>query len=75
MAFKLHKCIIKESPQNLQLLYQNKVLDEKKSLSVYGSSFDILNPMVIGLSLKMDNGEFEPLDITPYSEPPLENLL
>ncbi|XP_060846055.1 elongin-B-like isoform X2 [Rhopalosiphum padi] len=61
--------IIKQLPKDLQLHYEDEIMDGTKPLSYYDLSDDIQNPMLIGLSLKMPNGEFEPLEITPYSSP------
>ncbi|XP_060866381.1 uncharacterized protein LOC132942090 [Metopolophium dirhodum] len=61
--------IIKTSPENLQLHYKNVIMDGKKTLSDYFDSSMCLDPVSIGLSLKMDNGEFEPLNIVPVPEP------
>ncbi|XP_026820138.1 elongin-B-like isoform X2 [Rhopalosiphum maidis] len=62
-------CIIKQFSKDLQLYYEDEIMDGTKLLSYYGLSDDIQNPMIIGLSLKMTNEEFEPLEITPYSSP------
>ncbi|CAH1732250.1 uncharacterized protein LOC114128510 [Aphis gossypii] len=61
--------IIKESPENLQLYHEEQIMDVTKPWSYYDLSHDLLDPMIIGLSLKMENGEFEPLDVVSYSMP------
>eukprot|EP00102_Acyrthosiphon_pisum_P023143 XP_016660353.1 PREDICTED: uncharacterized protein LOC100573045 isoform X2 [Acyrthosiphon pisum] len=63
---KMVGCIIKTSPENLQLYYKNVIMDGKKMLSDYFDSSLCIDPVSIGLALKMDNGEFEPLDIVPF---------
>ncbi|KAF0750939.1 elongin-B-like isoform X1, partial [Aphis craccivora] len=61
--------IIKESPENQQLYHEGQIMDVTKPLSYYDLSHDLLDPMTIDLSLKLENGEFEPLDVVSYSMP------
>ncbi|VVC29401.1 Hypothetical protein CINCED_3A004601 [Cinara cedri] len=70
---KIIACIIKVPPGNQQLYYKDAIMDETKTLSDCGLSSGIAkaqSPATIGLALKMESGEFEPLEITAYSSPP-----
>ncbi|XP_022181597.1 elongin-B-like [Myzus persicae] len=61
--------IIKVVPSSLQLYYKDKIMDGTKTLSNCGLNSitaEALNPATIGLTLKLDNEEFEPLEIVPY---------
>ncbi|CAH1732368.1 elongin-B-like [Aphis gossypii] len=71
------KCIIESvinvSPENQQLYYKNKILNETKTLSACGLSRYFATahrPATIGLALKMENDEFEKLELTPYPMEP-----
>uniref|UniRef100_A0A2S2P6E1 Transcription elongation factor B polypeptide 2 n=1 Tax=Schizaphis graminum TaxID=13262 RepID=A0A2S2P6E1_SCHGA len=70
---KIIGCIIKVAPANQQLYYKDEIMDGSKTLSECGLNSSIAkaqSPALIGLALKMDNGEFEPLEMVPYSLPP-----
>ncbi|CAI6366703.1 unnamed protein product [Macrosiphum euphorbiae] len=70
---KIIGCIIKVAPANQQLYYKDEIMDETKTLSECGLNATIAkaqSPATIGLALKMENGEFEPLEMVPYSLPP-----
>ncbi|VVC37490.1 Ubiquitin-related domain,Ubiquitin domain [Cinara cedri] len=65
--------IIKVPSENQQLFYKGLIMDDKKSLADCGIRFctaPAYNPAAIGLALRMENGEFEPLEIAAYSTPP-----
>nr|CDS23231.1 elongin b [Echinococcus granulosus] len=66
--------ILKVPPEDQVLLYGSTAMYDHKSLSYYGLT-DLTarahNPAVLGLCLRdSESGQFEPLDITPYSKPP-----
>lgn len=70
---KIIACIIKVSPQNQQLYYKDEIMDESKTLLECGLSSTTAkaqSPATIGLALKMEDGEFEQLEMIPYSSPP-----
>ncbi|KAL4105258.1 hypothetical protein QTP88_020515 [Uroleucon formosanum] len=64
---KMVGCILKTSKENIQLHYKNAIMVEQKLLSDYFDSSTCLVPVSIGLALKMDNEEFESLDIVSCS--------
>ncbi|KAL5964083.1 Elongin-B, partial [Taenia solium] len=66
--------ILKVPPEDQVLLYGSTAMYDHKPLSYYGLT-DLTarahNPAVLGLCLRdSEGGQFEPLDITPYSKPP-----
>lgn len=71
---KIIEGILKVPPLNQQLYNKDNVLmDDDKALQDYGLNSSVAkaqNPASVGLAIKLDNGEFEPLEITPYSSPP-----
>lgn len=71
---KIIEGILKVPPVNQQLYNKDNVLmDDDKALQDYGLNSSVAkaqNPASVGLAIKLDNGEFEPLEITPYSSPP-----
>ncbi|XP_025417304.1 elongin-B [Sipha flava] len=70
---KMISRILKVAPQNQQLFYKDEIMDENKTLSDCGLNATIAkaqSPALVGLALRMDDGEFEPLELIPYSSPP-----
>ncbi|XP_014271505.1 elongin-B [Halyomorpha halys] len=66
--------ILKVPPIN-QLLYNkdNLVMDDDKTLQDYGMTSSVAKaqcPATVGLAIRLENGEFEPLEIAPLSPPP-----
>ncbi|XP_078035412.1 transcription elongation factor elongin B isoform X2 [Augochlora pura] len=65
--------IIKVPPANQKLYKDNTVMLDYQSLSAYGITSVSTKPQcpaLIGLAICEENGQFEPLSITPYSIPP-----
>ncbi|KAM3188536.1 hypothetical protein ACTXT7_000090 [Hymenolepis weldensis] len=65
--------ILKVAPDDQSLLYQSITLIDQKPLSFYGINEQTArahNPAVISLCYRDANGQFEQVDITPYSKPP-----
>jgi len=65
--------ILKKAPEDLQLLREGQIMDDKKQLSEYGlTSGNARAQMPAGLNLTFKTGEgtFENVDVTPYSVPP-----
>lgn len=66
--------ILKVPPENQQLFNKDNVLmEDDKSLGDYGLTSSVAkaqSPATVGLAIRMENGEFEPLEITPLSSPP-----
>lgn len=71
---KIIEGILKVSPHNQQLFNKdNQVMDDEKLLQEYGltsSTAKAQCPAAVGLALRQENGEFETLDLTPFSSPP-----
>ncbi|XP_034949740.1 elongin-B [Chelonus insularis] len=71
---KIIEGILKIPPTNQQLFNKDHIeMLDGKSLSDYGLTSATAKaqcPALVGLSLRQENGHFEPLDITPYSVPP-----
>lgn len=62
--------IIKRQPEDQRLSYENQILEDKEELRHYFQA-KAQNPATIGLMLKDEKtGEFETLEVTPYSVPP-----
>lgn len=64
--------IIKRPPEDQRLSYEKRILDDREELKhcfqVHGKA---QSPATVGLMLRDPNtGEFEQLDIEPYSQPP-----
>jgi len=58
-----------------QCLYNkdNQIMSDDKQLQDFGitmSTAKAQSPAQLGLALRLENGEFEELEITPYSSPP-----
>lgn len=66
--------ILKVPPANQQLFNkENNLMNDNKSLSEYGltsSTAKAQCPALVGLALRQENGQFEPLEMTPFSLPP-----
>lgn len=71
---KIIEGILKVPPQNQQLFNKdNTVMDDTMLLSDYGltsTTAKAQSPATVGLAIKDDNGDFEALDLIPYSAPP-----
>ncbi|XP_014237650.1 elongin-B [Trichogramma pretiosum] len=71
---KIIEGILKIPPVNQQLFNKETILmAESKLLSDYGLSSTTAKaqcPAVIGLAVRQENGQFEPLEMTPFSLPP-----
>lgn len=62
--------IIKRSPEDQKLSYEKQILDDREELRHYFQG-RAQSPATVGLMLRdQTTGEFEHLDITPYSQPP-----
>lgn len=67
---KMLEGIVKRRPEDQKLAYERQILDDREELRHYFQA-KAQNPAVIGLMLRDEQtGEFEQLQITPYSEPP-----
>lgn len=68
-----HTGILKVSPRDQRLFSKdNQTMEDDKLLQDYGITMMTAraqSPIQIGLAIRVD-GEFEPLDLTPYSSPP-----
>ncbi|RZF43431.1 hypothetical protein LSTR_LSTR001692 [Laodelphax striatellus] len=66
--------ILKVPPVNQQLYYNEKtIMEDDKTLQDYGLNSNLAkaqSPASVGLALRQDNGDFEILELTPYSSPP-----
>lgn len=66
--------ILKIPPINQQLYNKdNTLMYDGRYLSDYGltsNSAKAQNPALIGLAIRQDNGQFESLEMTPFSQPP-----
>ena len=63
---------VKPSDQHLYNM-DNEIMEDDHPLQDYGitmSSAKAQAPAQLGLSVRGDNGDFESLEITPYSSPP-----
>ncbi|XP_050300724.1 elongin-B [Anthonomus grandis grandis] len=71
---KIIEGILKIPPQNQQLFNKdNTVMDDAHTLQEYGLSSNTAkaqSPATVGLAVRDDTGNFEPLDLIPYSAPP-----
>ncbi|KAK3865209.1 hypothetical protein Pmani_016188 [Petrolisthes manimaculis] len=72
---KIIQGIMKVEPENQQLMNQDgtEVFDDDKPLSEYGLSAQSAraqSPSTVALVFRQENGEFEPLELTPLSSPP-----
>lgn len=70
---KIIEGILKISPANQQLFKDTQVMEDEKALQDYGltsNSAKAQCPGSIGLAFRLDNGDFEPLELTPFSSPP-----
>lgn len=66
--------ILKVPPQNQRLFNkENQVMDDERTLQDCGITMATAKaqcPAQLGLVVRDQHGEFEPLDLTPYSLPP-----
>uniref|UniRef100_A0A336MEB3 Elongin-B n=1 Tax=Culicoides sonorensis TaxID=179676 RepID=A0A336MEB3_CULSO len=70
---KMIEGILKIAPRDQRLLSKdNQTMEDDKMLQDYGITMMTAraqSPIQIGLAVRVD-GEFEPLELTPYSSPP-----
>ncbi|XP_032681808.1 elongin-B [Odontomachus brunneus] len=71
---KMIEGILKVPPLNQQLFNKdNTIMSDSKFLSDYGLTSLTAKaqcPALVGLALRQDNGQFETLEMTPFSLPP-----
>ncbi|XP_072038502.1 elongin-B-like [Amphiura filiformis] len=72
---KIIEGITKKSPEEQQLFKDGEILENTKTLGDCGLSANVAKaqaPASLGLSFRVnvDTDEFEPLEMTPYSNPP-----
>ncbi|XP_037776386.1 LOW QUALITY PROTEIN: elongin-B-like [Penaeus monodon] len=72
---KIIQGIMKVEPENQQLMNERgtEIFDDDKQLSDYNLSAQTAraqSPATVALVFRQENGDFEPLDITPLSSPP-----
>ncbi|XP_065221231.1 elongin-B [Planococcus citri] len=71
---KIIEGIIKVAPENQMLFTKDhETMEDEKTLSDYGYNTNLAraqSPGFIGLAIKQESGEFETLDLEPYSTPP-----
>ncbi|XP_053979217.1 elongin-B [Hylaeus volcanicus] len=71
---KIIEGILKITPVNQQLFNKdNVVMSDSKLLGDYGLTFATAKPQcpaLVGLAVRQENGQFEPLEMTPFSLPP-----
>ncbi|XP_029045993.1 elongin-B [Osmia bicornis bicornis] len=71
---KIIEGILKISPVNQQLFNKDNVaMTDSKFLSDYGLTSATAKaqcPALVGLAVRQENGQFEPLEMTPFSLPP-----
>ncbi|KAK9892153.1 hypothetical protein WA026_018356 [Henosepilachna vigintioctopunctata] len=70
---KIIEGILKVSPKNQRLYKETTVMDDEKQLQDFGlnsNTAKVQNPAPLGLTVRDENGEFESLELTPYSAPP-----
>lgn len=66
--------ITKVPPKDQKLFNKdNREMEEGNLLQEYGLTSAVAkaqSPALVGLAFRQENGEFEPLELTPYSSPP-----
>ncbi|XP_031634074.1 elongin-B isoform X2 [Contarinia nasturtii] len=70
---KMIEGILKVHPSDQRLFKNNDMMNDEKQLQEYGitiSTARAQSPAQLGLALRLENGEFEELEIAPYSSPP-----
>lgn len=71
---KIIEGILKIQPGHQMLFNKdNMVMEDDKLLQDYGITTSTAKPQTpaqLGLAMRTRNGDFEPLEITPYSSPP-----
>ncbi|XP_015522639.1 elongin-B [Neodiprion pinetum] len=71
---KIIEGILKIAPANQQLYSKdNVIMSDNKFLSDYGMTSAVAKaqcPALVALALRQEGGQFEPLEMTPYSLPP-----
>lgn len=71
---KIIEGITKVPPKDQKLFNKdNREMEEGNLLQEYGLTSAIAkaqSPALVGLAFRQENGEFEPLELTPYSSPP-----
>nr|CAG4648406.1 EOG090X0JP1 [Moina brachiata]SVE93389.1 EOG090X0JP1 [Moina brachiata] len=70
---KIIQGITKVSPENQRLFREDRIMEDNRCLADYGlisTTARAQCPAALSLTYRMDNGDFEPIDITPLSSPP-----
>ncbi|GLV31956.1 Elongin B [Carabus blaptoides fortunei] len=71
---KMIEGILKVPPHDQQLFNKdNQMMEDDKTLQDYGltsSTAKAQSPAAVGLALRSDSGDFEALELTPFSAPP-----
>ncbi|XP_008471815.2 elongin-B [Diaphorina citri] len=71
---KIIEGITKVPPKDQKLFNKdNREMEEGNLLQEYGLTSAVAkaqSPALVGLAFRQENGEFEPLELTPYSSPP-----
>uniref|UniRef100_A0A1B6LXB6 Elongin-B n=1 Tax=Graphocephala atropunctata TaxID=36148 RepID=A0A1B6LXB6_9HEMI len=71
---KIIEGILKVPPANQQLFNKdNQVMEDEKALQDYGLNSSLAKaqcPAAVGLAVRLENGDFEQLELFPYSSPP-----
>ncbi|KAG8224716.1 hypothetical protein J437_LFUL004885 [Ladona fulva] len=71
---KIIEGILKIPPEHQQLFNKdNQLMEDDKTLQDYGLTSVTAKaqcPAPVGLAFRQDSGDFEPLELTPFSSPP-----
>jgi elongin-B len=71
---KMIEGILKVAPRDQRLYSKdNTIMEDDKQLQDYGitmTNAKAQQPAVLGLALRTDHSDFEPLELIPYSQPP-----
>ncbi|KAK4012434.1 elongin-B [Daphnia magna] len=70
---KIIQGITKVAPENQRLFKDDRVMEDNRCLADYGlisTTARAQSPASLSLVYRMENGEFETIDITPLSSPP-----
>lgn len=71
---KMIEGILKIKPRDQMLFNKDNIkMEDEKTLQDYGITMSTAKaqaPAQLGLALRVESGDFEPLEMTPYSSPP-----
>nr|CAG4636681.1 EOG090X0JP1 [Eubosmina coregoni]SVE70192.1 EOG090X0JP1 [Eubosmina coregoni] len=70
---KIIQGITKVAPENQRLLKEDRVMEDSRCLADYGlisTTARAQSPASLTLTYRLDNGDFESVDVTPLSSPP-----